>query len=297
MRRLANKKRLIALIVVITMVGSSIIAIAFSNKESDIVAQIEGEAITRNELVDYLMENYGNDALNQLIVDKILLTEVEKRRIEVTDEEVQEEIDLLIEEYGSEELFLSILEYSGMTLADLKKSYRMNLYVDKVLRPGIIITDEETENYFEANKLYLGQEEEVRASHILVETEDLALDIKEKLDKGEDFAELAKEYSTDPGSKDNGGDLGFFGKGVMVKSFQDAAFSMEIGEISQPVESSHGYHIIKLEDKTEAKEANYEEVKDQIKETILQERLPEEYQIWIQQKLSEYNIETYIAPF
>ena len=89
---------------------------------------------------------------------------------------------------------------------------------------------------------------EIRASHILVKTEDEAKDLLAKLKEGADFGELAQEYSMCP-SKRDGGDLRFFGKGMMVKPFEDAAFSLEIGEISQPVETQFGWHLIKLTDK------------------------------------------------
>ncbi len=89
---------------------------------------------------------------------------------------------------------------------------------------------------------------EIRASHILVKTEDEAKKLYDEIQNGKDFAQIAQEVSLCP-SGQNGGDLGFFGKGMMVKPFEDAAFSLEIGEISQPVETQFGWHLIKLTDK------------------------------------------------
>ncbi len=88
----------------------------------------------------------------------------------------------------------------------------------------------------------------VKASHILVKTEDEALKLKEEISNGKDFAQAAKEVSLCP-SKQNGGDLGYFTKNQMVKEFEDAAFSMEIGEVSNPVKTQFGYHLIYLTDK------------------------------------------------
>lgn len=88
----------------------------------------------------------------------------------------------------------------------------------------------------------------VRASHILVKTEDEAKDLLNKLNEGADFSELAQEYSLCP-SKRDGGDLRFFGRGMMVKPFEDAAFSLEVGQVSEPVETQFGWHLIKLTDK------------------------------------------------
>ena len=90
----------------------------------------------------------------------------------------------------------------------------------------------------------------VRASHILVQTEEEANDILKKLDEGSDFAELAQEYSLCP-SKRDGGDLRYFGKGMMVKPFEDAAFDLEVGQVSAPVQTQFGWHLIKLTDKKE----------------------------------------------
>ncbi len=88
----------------------------------------------------------------------------------------------------------------------------------------------------------------VRASHILVETEEQAKDLYEQIQNGADFAELAMEYSQCP-SKRDGGDLRFFGRGMMVKPFEDAAFDLEVGQISEPVQTQFGWHLIKLTDK------------------------------------------------
>ncbi len=169
-----------------------------------------------------------------------------------------------------------------------------NLYLKKLLEPRIPITEEEMKEYFEENKDSLGQEEEVKARHILVESEETALEVKKKLDEGEDFGELAKEYSTDTSNSQQGGDLGFFGKGKMVKEFEDAAFSLEIGEISEPVKTELGYHIIKVEDRKEAEEADFEKSKDEIKDMIFQERFQEAYDTWLQEKLEEYEIQTFL---
>ena len=90
----------------------------------------------------------------------------------------------------------------------------------------------------------------VRASHILVQTEEEANDLLKKLEEGSDFGELAQEYSLCP-SKRDGGDLRFFGRGMMVKPFEDAAFELEVGQVSAPVETQFGWHLIKLTDKKE----------------------------------------------
>jgi peptidyl-prolyl cis-trans isomerase C len=112
-------------------------------------------------------------------------------------------------------------------------------------------------------------EDEVHAEHILVNSEDDAKAIKAQLDKGANFEELAKEKSTDPSAKQNGGDLGFFSKGQMVKPFEDKAFSMEVGQVSDPVQSQFGWHIIKVVDKRKSSPPSLEQVQQQIGQQLM----------------------------
>jgi peptidyl-prolyl cis-trans isomerase C len=111
----------------------------------------------------------------------------------------------------------------------------------------------------------------VRASHILVESEELANDLKAQIDGGADFAALAREHSVDPGAA-NGGDLGFFGRGMMVGPFEDAAFALaEAGDVSEPVQSQFGWHIISLTEKRQSAPPAFEQVAPQIQNQLLME--------------------------
>ena len=116
------------------------------------------------------------------------------------------------------------------------------------------------------------REDEVDASHILVDSEDKAKEVLGKVEKGESFATLAEAYSSDPGSKANGGKLGYFTKGQMVKEFEDAAFALKKGEVSKPVQSKFGWHVIKLDDRREKPLPTFEEVKDQIVNGMVQQK-------------------------
>ena len=128
------------------------------------------------------------------------------------------------------------------------------------------VTDEAMRALYTDTIKSLKPETEIRASHILVETEDQAKDIEKRLKAGEDFAKLATELSKDPGSGKQGGDLGFFTKERMVPEFSTAAFALAIGEVSAPVKSQFGYHVIKLTEKREKPVPTFEEVKDQIEQ-------------------------------
>lgn len=115
-------------------------------------------------------------------------------------------------------------------------------------------------------------EDEVDARHILVTSEITAKEVYDKVGKGEDFAKLAADYSQDPGSKADGGKLGYFTKGQMVKEFEDAAFALKKGEVSKPVQSKFGWHIIKIEDRRTKPLPAYEDVKDQIVNSMVQQK-------------------------
>jgi len=115
-------------------------------------------------------------------------------------------------------------------------------------------------------------QQEVKARHILVETEAKARDILEKINRGEDFAKMAIENSIDPGTKGNGGLLGYFTKGQMVPQFEQAAFGIDVGEVSDPVQSRFGWHLIKVEDKRDRPLPKFEEVKDQILNSMILQR-------------------------
>jgi foldase protein PrsA len=292
---LKSNKRTVAIITAIVVIATTLISIlANTNSGGNTVAVVGNEKITKDQLYEALVEANGEQVLNSLIIKKIIKLEAKKQNIKVTKDEIQDELDKTIENFGSKEAFKNTLEYYGITEDSLKEDIELNLYVSKLLKSEVKITEEEMKDYFEENKDDFKQEEQVKARHILVENEETAKEIKQKLDNGENFEELAKKYSTDTETKEKGGDLGFFSKGEMVKEFEEVAFSLKVGEISNPVKTKYGYHIIKVEDRKEAKEANYEESKEEIREKLFEEKLPDVYQSWIEEKMKEYNVQTFL---
>jgi peptidyl-prolyl cis-trans isomerase C len=149
----------------------------------------------------------------------------------------------------------------------LKSRALRELYFEKVIKAAISGNDAR-KIYDEQVKL-LKPEEEISARHILVDTEEEAKALKKQLDNGADFAELAKEHSKDPGSKNDGGNLGYFSHGQMVPQFEAAAFKLKKGEVSEPVKTQFGWHLIKLEDRRTKQPPAFEVVKDRIMQSML----------------------------
>lgn len=285
-----KKNKLIAWIVTSVLIAAVlIVAMVTQTPKIEEVASVEGKVITKDDLYDALVESYGPATLDTLINDRIVELEAKKQGISVSEDEIQAELDVIIEQYGSEEVLKNQLEGSGLSIDDLKDDIVNYIKTKKLVEPTIEITDEEISAYFEENKASLGQAEQVEASHILVADKKTAEEVLEKLKNGGDFAELAKEYSTD-GSAASGGELGFFGKGQMVPEFEEAAFALKVDEISKPVKSQHGYHIIKVTDKKEAKEATLKDSKATIKETLLTEKMQMGYGTWLQEAKENYKI-------
>ncbi len=287
-QKTSSKKFTISVIVLILIGAAVIFTAAFVKRE--IVANVGDVKITKDELHEQLMDNYGDQTLDAMINDKIVDMEIKKEKVSVSDDEIKKEMDKYIEQSGGEEAFNSALQQQGLQKKDVKKDIVRFLSIQKILEPRIEITDDEIKEYFENNKASFDQEEQVEASHILVKDEKTANEVKKKLDDGEDFAKLAKEYSKDEANAESGGELGFFGKGKMVKEFEDKAFSMKVDEISDPVKTEHGYHIIKVTDKKEAKEVKLADHKDEIKEQLFDQKLQTEYQTWLNEKKEDYKI-------
>ncbi|RYC04498.1 peptidylprolyl isomerase [Ciceribacter ferrooxidans] len=145
-----------------------------------------------------------------------------------------------------------------------------NLYFKKHVVDAV--TDDEVKARYDKEIAGLPKQEEVRARHILVKTEDEAKAVIAELDKGKDFVELAKEKSTDP-NKSEGGDLGYFTKGRMVPEFEQAAFAMEKGTYSKtPVKTQFGFHVIKVEDKRDAPPPAYDDVSQQVRQLVMRDK-------------------------
>lgn len=259
------------------------------------VATVNGEKISKNELYDALITAGGAATVDNLITEKLIQQEADAGGVKVSDADVDAEIALIKENFGSDEAFTSALAQYSMTLDSLKKDTKINLTIRKILEPKTNVTDEDVQTFYDTNKASLGTPEQIQASHILVATKEEADAILAELKQGGDFATIAKEKSTDS-SKDQGGDLGFFGKGEMVAEFEEAAFALKVNEISGVVKTEHGYHIIKKTAEKAAVVPTFEEKKEEIRKQLVATAANELSQSWMTEIREKAKITNTLAP-
>lgn len=257
-------------------------ACSSDNADSDVVVKTDAGNITKDDFYKELKDQYGEEVLQQMVT-----TEVLNDKYDVSDEEVDEELKSVKEQLGDQ--FEMALQQQGF---EDEEAFR------KVLRISLLqeaaVTDGEEVDEDKLKEAYERKNTEIDAQHILVEDEDTAKEVKKKLDDGSDFKKLAKEYSTDEGTADDGGKLGYFSDGEMDPAFFDAAYDLKKGDISDPVQSEHGFHIIKVNDKRDKKESigKYEDVKDDLKREILSDEMdPTEAQEKIQKIMEDADVD------
>jgi peptidyl-prolyl cis-trans isomerase C len=225
--------------------------------------------------------------LESLINQELLYQSSKKNNIKVDQKTIDERYDSIKKRFKTEEEFKEAIANMNVTEATIRTQLEKGLAIDELLKKKVVkdlaVTEEESRNFYNENPEQFKQAEQVKASHILIKVQPTADEAKKtearkkiesvqgKLKKGDEFADVAKEYSEGP-SKSRGGDLGYFKRGQMVKPFEDAAFSMNVDQVSGVVETQFGYHIIKVTDKKPASTSTYPEVKDQLQEQLKQQK-------------------------
>ncbi|MBE7707813.1 MAG: hypothetical protein E7Z88_03785 [Cyanobacteria bacterium SIG27] len=246
-----------------------------------------------------------NRYVNDVVVRELLAQEFEKRKLTASEEEIKAKKEFLVKQIGSEELFNKILKENDISEEKLNSDMAKEVKMDKLVASlaNVKITDADAEKFYKENKAEFTLPERVQASHILFETnieaikksiadadknanlttEAIEKKAKEQLDKNlalaqevqkkasknpKNFAQLAKEYSQDKGSAQNGGDLGFITREQVVKEFGDAAFSQKVGTVSPLVKSQFGTHIIYVRDKAAKETQSFSKVKADIKQFL-----------------------------
>lgn len=235
---------------------------------SENVATSKVGNVTEKEFSKELRQTYGKSTLSQMMLNKALLD-----KYEVSDEEAKKQVDAAKEQMGDK--FKVALEQVGLKNEDeLKEKMKPEIALEKAIRATV--TDKDVKD---------NHKPEMKVSHILVKDEKTAKEVKEKINNGEDFTALAKQYSEDTGSKEQGGEIAGFAPGQTVKEFEEAAYKLDAGQVSEPIKTSFGYHIIKVTDKKELKP--FDEVKDSIRKDLEQQRLQDATGKWKQQVIND----------
>lgn len=231
----------------------------------------------------------------RMILDDIILEKLVAKRSEkaqVADEEVAAMYDRIKSNFGSEEELKAQIEKNGQTVEQVKNDIRTSLkqqrWLDEQTKGKTDVTDADAEKFYKENPEQFQKPEQVRASHILVrvpedakpevvtEKEKQAKEIAARVKKGEDFNKVAAEVSEDPSAKQNSGDLNFFSKEQMVPEFSNAAFGMKKDEISEPVRSQFGYHVIKVTDRKAPETITLDQAKPQLLAFLKQQKRQQE---------------------
>ncbi|MBN2286713.1 MAG: peptidylprolyl isomerase [Tissierellales bacterium] len=279
------KNKTILIVILITAMILSFTGCIKENKEAE-AAIVNGEIITISEFE----ENYGiyknmyeiqygpdiwtteieegvtfekylkENILETMIFEKMMVQEATKNNISITDEEVEVLVQEYKDSFEDEAAYNESLTTNGLTEDFLRRNIKSNELIQKFVTgymDGIDVNEDVLKTYYEENQEKFVM---IRASHILVNSVEESEDILNQLKDGADFATLAMEKSIDTTSAVAGGDLGYFPRGQMVQEFEDVAFSLEIGEISQVVPSTFGFHIIMLTDKQDSFESSRDQI-------------------------------------
>ena len=273
----------------------------------DVLARVNGEAVNKTEFDRALSaleaRNGGpvpaqqrdrvlRQVLDQVVDYKLLIQEGRARKIEATDAEVDARMKEIQAQFPTEDAFKQMLTARKTTLEQVRSDIRQDITVQKLIENAIAdkvaVKPEQVTDFYTKNPDQFKQPERVRASHILImvpkgsdvaaktAARTKAADILKDVKAGKDFAALAKQHSQDPGSAQNGGDLGFFQPGQMVGPFNDVAFKLAPGQVSDLVETEFGFHIIKVAEKQTSRTVPLDEVRPKLEEYL--ERMNREQQ-------------------
>jgi foldase protein PrsA len=257
------------------------------------VAAVNGQGVSRADF-DKKLESSpaAKQVLSQLVQQQLLDQYARDKKIDVTQAEIDKKKDETKARMQPGQ-FDQVVKSQGLTDADLNQIFKQQVVIEKAVGPQIHVTDSDIKAYFDKNRSLFDKPAQVRARHILLADQAKAKDVLAKLKAGGSWDALAKQYSTDPASKDKGGELGFFGRGQMVGPFQDAAFAAKVNQIVGPVKSPFGYHIIQVEEKKAAQPASLASAHDTIKTQLTSQQQGTVVPAFMQQLRSGAKIEIY----
>jgi peptidyl-prolyl cis-trans isomerase C len=260
------------------------------NQLMDRIAR-EGRQVNDSQLAKLKVE-----ILDSLINRELLYQESQKTGIVIQPQELLKEITTIKQRFSSEDEFIKALAAMDLTetiiTEQIKRGLAIQKFIDNQIANKIVVTTDESKQYYNANPQLFKLPGEIRARHILIKLDSAADEaqkaeaqkkikvIQQKLKNGEDFAEIAKASSEGPTSV-NGGDLGFFRRGQMVKPFEDAAFALQPNEVSEIVQTRFGYHIIKVIERKPEKNIDYEEIKPRLEEHLKKRKVQQEVGLYL----------------
>jgi foldase protein PrsA len=245
-----------------------------------------------NEMSKQMGEDQQGSMLDNLMTLKLIELEASKAGVVVSETEIQTEIDNIKKSnnFATDADFEAALKQSNLTLESFKEQISTQMKLRKIFEKNSPASEDDLKAYYDSNiDTFATTPHQVKASHILLTTKEEAEAVLAELKAGKDFATLAKEKSTDTGSAENGGDLGFFGKGKMNEGFETAAFALKKGEMSGVVEAESGFHIIKVTDIKEAVVPAYDKIKDNVRQTYFDEKIKADGQAWMEKVKKERN--------
>lgn len=263
-----------------------------------IKAQYGEEYVNKNkEQIDEYLKSSKQQILDNMITRKIALKKASEKGITATDEEVNKKLED-IKKNTSEDIIKASGYAGGFNDPKYKEFVKTQIIMDKLekdVTKDVKVEDKEIEDYYKLNPYkFTEKPNRIHVAHILSATEEDAKKVKERLDKGEDFAKVAKEVSTEPAAKETGGDLGFieYDTAEYDKTFMQAAIAVPEGKVSNPVQTSFGWHIIKIIKKEEYPVKKLETVKEEIKSTLLSQKqsakVSEEVSKWREEAKIKY---------
>jgi peptidyl-prolyl cis-trans isomerase C len=272
---------------------------------------MEQQLIGRGQPIDEKgMKAAHADVLEKLIDSELLFQESQNKGFRVDEEKLNEQIESVKNQFSTEEEFQSALDEMNYTeksfRGDIEQRMAVQDFVESEITQNVVVSEEESRLYYDDHPEYFSQPEQVRASHILILVEDWSVpshkeqalqkikEIQQKLDAGEDFGALALEFSEGPSSAQSG-DLGFFGKGQMVKPFEDAAFGLQPGETSDVVETTYGFHLILCTDRRDEVKIPYQYMKERIDNYLKQTKVVDAVDVLLEKMRADAEIERFLT--
>lgn len=264
--------------VVLALLMGLLITLPAAAAPADPVAVVNGEPVSRAEFLSALEQAAGAQVLERLVNLRLLLQANQKDHL-VSAQDIDQEFNQLKGQFPTEVEWQAALKSNGLSVANLRQQVEAKLILDRLTVKDATATDEEIAKYFQEHQEELAQPEEVRARHILLATEEEAKKVVEDLKAGADFAKLATERSKDPGSQAQGGDLGFFRRGDLVPEFEQVAFALKPGEVSSPVQTQFGWHVIEVEEHKAPVPATLEGSREKIREALVKQKTKQATQV------------------